>query len=87
MRKILGKVRPILMPGKQYFELFHILCGWQCLENVVQVDVGLDAVGLCGFDQAVKAGRNSGTILGVGKQPVAEADDHHAVILPISSRL
>jgi hypothetical protein len=48
--------------------------------------MGLEFVGARGLHQAVESRAGLGTPDSVGKQAVAPAEYHHAVILPISGR-
>ena len=52
-------------------------CG-KFAEQADEIGVGVDAVGLAGFDERIEVGAGVGTGDGVGEQPVAAADDEGA---------
>jgi hypothetical protein len=62
-------------PGQQRLVVLEARCLGQCGEQRAQVLVGLDGVGLGGFNQRVQIGTGGRTADGVGEQPVAPADD------------
>lgn len=62
------------VPGQQCFIVLEARGLGQHGEQRAQVTVGLDAVGLGGFDQRVEIGARRGAAAGVAEEPVLAAD-------------
>jgi hypothetical protein len=69
-------------PRQKRLEVLGGFCQGQFAAQVDEVGVGVDAVGLAGFDQRVQVG--AGAPDGVGEQPVAATYGNCPAILPIS---
>ena len=73
-------------PGQQRLVVLEARCLWQRSKQRAQVPVGFDAIRLGRFDQGIQIGTGARPADGVGEQPVAPTQGHHAVILPISGK-
>ena len=65
----------IELPREQRFEVHERFGARERGEDEAQVGVGLEGVGLGGFDEAVEVGAGVGAADGVGEEPVLAADD------------
>jgi hypothetical protein len=70
--------RELRVSGQERFEVGDGVAVRQAGEQIGEVGVRLDAIGLGGFDQRVQVGAGGGARLGVAEQPVAPADDERA---------
>lgn len=66
------------MPRQQCFEVFDGFCQGQLTEQLNQIGIGLDAIGLAGFDERVEICAGMGTGHRVAEQPIAATDNKRA---------
>ncbi len=66
------------VPGQQRFDVVEGSGGRELREDSLEVGVGLEAVGLGGFDERVEVGAGPGAVDGIGEEPVLAPGDEGA---------